>query len=72
MHEGAVIAEDADFYGRTVILAARVGARAAGGTTLITDHLRALLDGQLASFGPPLDVELKGLAGTHRLHPVTP
>ncbi|MCB1007232.1 MAG: hypothetical protein KDB35_23815, partial [Acidimicrobiales bacterium] len=71
MHEGAVITENEDFYGRTVILAARVGARAAGGTTLVTDHLRSLLDDDVNSFGPPLDVELKGLSGTHRLHPVT-
>ena len=69
MHEGDVISEEADFYGRTVILAARVGALARGGDTLVTDHLRSLL-GDEVSFGAPVEVELKGLSGTHRLHPV--
>lgn len=69
MHEGDVISEDADFYGRTVILAARVGAHAQGGSTLITDHLRHLL-GDASTFGPPVEVELKGLSGSHLLHPL--
>ncbi len=69
MHEGDVISEDADFYGRTVILAARVGALARGGDTLVTDHLRSLL-GDDVTFGDPVEVELKGLSGTHLLHPV--
>ncbi len=69
MHEGDVISEDADFYGRTVILAARVGAVAKGGDTLVTDHVRGLL-GDEVSFGEPVEVELKGLSGTHVLHRV--
>jgi class 3 adenylate cyclase len=71
MHEGSVISEEDDFYGRTVIMAARVAAQAPGGDTLITDHLRRLLDASVGTFGPPVDVELKGMRGTHTLIPLT-
>jgi len=69
MHEGDVISEDADFYGRTVILAARVGAVAKGGDTLVTDHVRGLL-GDDVTFGQPVEIELKGLSGTHMIYRV--
>lgn len=46
-----------------------MGAHAQGGSTLVTDHLRRLL-GDASTFGPPVEVELKGLSGTHLLYPL--
>ena len=72
-HVGEVIREGDDFFGRTVILAARVAAQAAGGEVLVSDTL-AVSVGDLAErgikFGPPRGVELKGIRGTQTVHPL--
>ena len=72
-HIGEVIREGDDFFGRTVILAARVAAQATGGEILVSDTL-ASAAGDLselgAAFGPPRAVELKGIRGTHTVRPL--
>jgi predicted ATPase/class 3 adenylate cyclase len=67
LHAGQVIREGSDFYGRTVILAARIAARAAGGEILVSDALRHLRTGE---FGAAREIELKGLRGAHTVHPL--
>lgn len=71
LHTGEAIVEAGDFYGRHVNLAARIGARAAGGEILLSALTRELTasSGEF-TFGPAREVELKGLAGTHLLAPV--
>ena len=65
MHTGAVIREDDDFFGRTVIVAARVAAIARGGEILGTDEVRAATKDDDTTWGPTRDIALKGLSGTH-------
>ena len=70
-HVGEVIREGDDFFGRTVILAARVGATATGGEILVSDTLRRAV-GDRAEYGGKFaesrEVELKGFSGTHQVH----
>jgi class 3 adenylate cyclase len=72
-HLGQVIREGDDFFGRTVILAARVAAQASGGEILLSDEL-ARAAGDLAEFdsklGPGRSVELKGIRGAQTIHPL--
>jgi class 3 adenylate cyclase len=65
IHVGEAIQEGSDFYGRTVILAARVADQAGGGEILVTPEVRAAADGHAVDDGR--DVKLKGLTGTHRV-----
>jgi class 3 adenylate cyclase len=66
LHSGQAIREEDDFYGRAVVLAARIGSAARGGEILVSDLVRERTEpsGEFA-FGDPTDVELKGLSGTH-------
>ena len=69
LHTGAVLSRDGDYFGRNVALAARVGAEAAGGQTLVSSAVHDALrhaDPPIAfeSFG---EHELKGLTGVHEL-----
>ena len=59
MHRGAALYRDGDYYGRAVNLAARVGARAAGGEVLVT---RTVVDaaGRGLGFERIGEVKLKG------------
>lgn len=66
IHTGTVIREESDFYGRTVILAARVADQARGGEILATPELLAAAPGVVSSGGRP--VALKGLSGTQTVH----
>jgi class 3 adenylate cyclase len=71
VHLGEVIRDRDDFYGLTVIKAARIATHATGGEILVSDDVqRAVRDLSVcdAKLGPSRDVELKGLSGTHRLH----
>jgi len=71
LHTGEAIAEQGDFYGRHVNLAARVGAAADGGEILVSSLLKELTaSSREFEFGPGRELELKGLAGTHHVHPV--
>ena len=72
LHTGEAIREADDFFGRTVIMAARVTAQADGGEILVSSLVRELTasSGDF-HFEDARDVELKGLSGTHRVYPVT-
>ena len=60
-----------DFYGKAVILAARIAAEARGSEILVSSLVRELTEssGEFA-FESPTDAELKGLSGTYRLSAV--
>ncbi len=69
MHAGEAIREEGDFFGRSVILAARIAAQAGGGEILVSEELKQRAedgDGDAAvPFDDGRELELKGLAGTH-------
>ncbi len=69
LHTGEVIAEEGDFFGKNVILAARIAAQACGGEILVSEQMRkvAAADGELC-FDEGRELELKGLAGTHTVY----
>jgi class 3 adenylate cyclase len=76
LHTGEVISEEGDYFGKNVILAARIAAQAAGGEILVSEELRRAasdVGGDGASSGTELrfdggrELELKGLAGSHRV-----
>jgi class 3 adenylate cyclase len=72
VHTGEVIqGDDGDLFGRHVVMAARVAGTARGGEILVSSLVRELVEprGEFA-FGTTRDVELKGLGGTHLVHPV--
>ena len=69
MHSGNAKAEAGDFFGRTVVIAARVASSAEGGEILVSQAVQEGLGGAF-----PLDgarsLTLKGLAGHHTVFPV--
>jgi class 3 adenylate cyclase len=68
VNTGDAIRDGDDFFGHAVTVAARVTSQAHGEETLVTDLVAGLVAGSNRfSFGPPLHVELKGLAGTFGL-----
>jgi class 3 adenylate cyclase len=72
LHTGEVIAEEGDFFGKNVILAARIAARAGGGEILVSSPLKeaasnASENGELR-FDDGRELELKGLTGTHTVY----
>ncbi len=71
LHTGEAIREGADFFGKTVILGARIASQAGGGEILVSSLLKALVEssGEF-EFGESRDVQLKGLAGTHEVFEV--
>ena len=71
LHSGEVIKEGSDFFGKNVILAARIAAQAKGGEVLVSGLLKALVEssGDL-TWGDPRTAELKGLSGPHEIWPV--
>ena len=71
LHTGEPIREGDKFFGKTVILAARIAAQAKAGEILVSAILQQLLEASHAfSFGAPRDLALKGLAGMHRVFAV--
>jgi class 3 adenylate cyclase/predicted negative regulator of RcsB-dependent stress response len=70
LHAGEVIKEGEDFFGRNVIMAARVASQAHGGEILASSVLKALVEGSDVSWGEKRTVELKGLSGNHEIWPV--
>jgi class 3 adenylate cyclase len=66
LHTGEVIREGDDFFGRTVILAARIAASAKGGEILVSDALRS----QRVDYGTEREAELKGISTPQTVHPV--
>lgn len=72
MHTGEALADDdGDLFGRHVNMAARVANEAAGAEILLSTITREIVEsrGDL-HFGESRPVELKGLPGTHRVHPL--
>ena len=68
LHTGEAIKEGEDFFGRSVILAARIAATATGGQILVSSLLKALVEstGEF-EFEEGREVELKGLTGAHQV-----
>ncbi|MEE8369997.1 MAG: adenylate/guanylate cyclase domain-containing protein, partial [Dehalococcoidia bacterium] len=71
LHTGEAIKEDEDFFGRNVILAARIASQAQGDEILVSSLLKELTEsaGDIA-YGEGREVALKGLSGQHRLFQV--
>jgi class 3 adenylate cyclase len=71
LHTGEAIRERDDFFGRNVVLAARIAAQARGGEILVSAPLKELA-GPVddVTFGEPRELGLKGLSGLHTVHPV--
>jgi class 3 adenylate cyclase len=67
LHAGEVIKEGEDFFGRNVIMAARVASQANGGEILTSGVVKALLSGSDVSWGGSRTVALKGLSGEHEI-----
>jgi predicted ATPase/class 3 adenylate cyclase len=72
LHAGEAIKDGGDFYGKNVILAARVASQAKGGEILVSSLLRQLVESSIDAsiFSAPLEGELKGLAGKHVMYAV--
>jgi class 3 adenylate cyclase len=71
LHTGGAIAEEGDFFGRNVILAARISAQAHGGEILVSQDLREHADGETGlDFDDGRELELKGMAGRHLIYTV--
>ena len=71
LHTGEAIKEGEDFFGRNVILAARISAKAQGGQILVSSLFKELTEhGADILFGDAQEVELKGLAGVARIYAV--
>lgn len=66
MHVGEAIQSEGDLFGRSVILAARIAAQARGGEILASEALREA-GADAFGFDSGRELELKGLAGTHRV-----
>jgi class 3 adenylate cyclase len=68
LHTGEAIRAGDDFFGRHVILAARVAAAARGNEILVSGLLKQLVEpsGEW-EFADAREVELKGLSGTHQV-----
>ena len=68
LHTGEVVHEEGDVFGRNVILAARIAAKATGGEILVSSALRDAAGADGLSFDDGRELELKGLTGTHRVY----
>lgn len=71
LHTGEVIREQEDFFGHTVILAARIGAKADGNGILVSAVLKGLVAGSHEfRFGETREEQLKGLQDPQRVYEV--
>jgi class 3 adenylate cyclase len=71
LHTGEALKEDEDFFGKNVILAARIAGQAKGGEILVSSLLKELTEsGGDIAFGEGREVELKGLSGQHHVFEV--
>ena len=71
LHTGEAISEGGDFFGKSVIMAARIASQAHAGEILVSSVFKAMTEsaGDL-QFDEGYDVELKGLTGSYRVHRV--
>jgi len=71
LHAGFVIADADDFFGRNVILAARIADQAEGGEILVSSLVKELTEsGGEFEFENGREVTLKGLSGTGKVYSV--
>src|SRR5262249_3306052 len=71
LHTGEVIKDADDFFGKNVILAARITSVALGGEILVSSVLRELVEsGGDLHFGEGREVVLKGISGVRRVFEV--
>ncbi|MBI1816733.1 MAG: protein kinase [Deltaproteobacteria bacterium] len=70
LHAGEVIREADDFFGKNVVLAARIAGTAQGGEILVSAALQAATGDTAARFGAPREVALKGITEPQRIHAV--
>jgi class 3 adenylate cyclase len=71
LHAGEAIQEAEGFFGKTVILAARIASQARGGEILVSDAVKeAVARAPDVRFGESREARLKGLASTYVLHAV--
>ena len=71
LHTGDVIKEGEDFFGRNVILAARIAAQAQGGEILVSSLVKQLAESRGdIRFDEGREVELKGLDGKALIYSV--
>ena len=71
LHAGFVIEDAEDFFGRNVVLAARIAEQARGGEVLVSSELREYAQSDpLLRFEPRGEVRLKGLSGRHEVYAV--
>ncbi|MGB0094060.1 MAG: adenylate/guanylate cyclase domain-containing protein [Solirubrobacteraceae bacterium] len=70
-HTGNIFQSEHDFLGKAIVLAARITGRAQGGQVLISEacweYTRRL---DRWHYGQPVELELKGIRGTERVHPL--
>jgi class 3 adenylate cyclase len=70
LHTGEALRDQDDFFGKNVILAARIAAQAGADEILASSLVRQLSDGTAGlRFGEERDLELKGLAGSYVVYP---
>ncbi len=67
LHAGEVIKEGEDFFGRNVIMAARVASQATGGEILASASSRRWSRARDVAWGETRTVELKGMSGEHEI-----
>ena len=73
LHTGEALKQEDDFYGKAVVLAARIAALARGGEILTSAIVRDMVQsGGDIGFEDECEIELKGLAGTYRIFRVAP
>lgn len=69
LHTGEPIKEADRFFGKTVILAARIASEAQGGEIFVSSLVKEIVSGAGEfAFDAGQEVELKGLAGTHNVY----
>lgn len=71
LHSGFVIADADDFFGRNVVLAARIADRAGGGEILASSTMKEYTETDpRVEFEPRGEFHLKGLLGEHTIYAV--
>jgi class 3 adenylate cyclase len=71
LHIGEAIQQAEGFFGKTVILAARIAAQARGGEILVSAPLREIGERDPEfRFAGTREAQLKGLVGTYALHAI--